>query len=207
MKNQIFKQNRDDCLVSWAFLAGILLYMVIRFGFLYFSLQLKLTNSLHQTINQHRSLLMAMDELLMLSTILFGCTFYSIRKQYFQNKKILTGLLMTNFTLLLISWLLIVVETGRLIYPINGLSAVIGDNLQTTLAEIYATWHLCDILLGLFIISWSGLLPHPFWKYSGVIIGLMQILCTYFGQGIKPIPLSMAIILSTIWLLKRWQHF
>lgn len=207
MKNQIFKQNRDDCLVSWAFLAGILLYMVIRFGFLYFSLQLKLTNSLHQTINQHRSLLMTMDELLMLSTILFGCTFYCIRKRYFQNKKILTGLLMTNFTLLLISWLLIVVETGRLIYPINGLSAVIGDNLQTTLAEIYATWHLCDILLGLFIISWSGLLPHPFWKYSGVIIGLMQILCTYFGQGIKPIPLSMAIILSTIWLLKRWQHF
>ena len=207
MKNQIFKQNRDDCLVSWAFFAGILLYMVIRFGFLYFSLQLKLTNSLHQTINQHRSLLMTMDELLMLSTILFGCTFYSIRKRYFQNKKILTGLLMTNFTLLLISWLLIVVETGRLIYPINGLSAVIGDNLQTTLAEIYATWHLCDILLGLFIISWSGLLPHPFWKYSGVIIGLMQILCTYFGQGIKPIPLSMAIILSTIWLLKRWQHF
>ena len=43
--------------------------------------------------------------------------------------------------------------------------------------------------------------------FIGVIIGLMQILCTYFGQGIKPIPLSMAIILSTIWLLKRWQHF
>ncbi|MCB4931139.1 hypothetical protein LGW36_09420, partial [Streptococcus mutans] len=42
---------------------------------------------------QHRSLLMTMDELLMLSTILFGCTFYSIRKRYFQNKKILTGLL------------------------------------------------------------------------------------------------------------------
>ena len=74
---------------------------------------------------------------------------------------------MTNFTLLLISWLLIVVETGGLIYPINGLSAVIGDNLQTTLAEIYATWHLCDILLGLFIISWSGLLPHPFGNTAG----------------------------------------
>ena len=207
MKNQIFKQNRDECLVSWAFLAGILLYMVIRFGFLYLSLQRNLTKNIHQTKKKQIILLLGIDEILMLSTILFGCTFYSIRKRYFQNKKILTGLLMTNFTLLLISWLLIVVETGRLIYPINGLSVVIGDNLQTTLAEIYATWHLCDILLGLFIISWSGLLPHPLWKYSGVIIGLMQILCTYFGQGIKPIPLSMAIILSTIWLLKRWQHF
>lgn len=87
MKNQIFKQNRDDCLVSWAFLAGILLYMVIRFGFLYFSLQLKLTNSLHQTINQHRSLLMAMDELLMLSTILLDALFIVYANDIFKIKK------------------------------------------------------------------------------------------------------------------------
>ena len=129
--------------------------------------------------------------------------FFNVRKVYSQNKNILTGFVTTSFILMLITWLLIMFETGRLVYPVNGLPVVTGDNLRTTLAEIYAAWHLCDILLGLFIIFWSGLLSHSFWKYSGITIGLLQMICTYFGQGKKPIPLFIAIILSTIWLLKQ----
>ncbi|MGT2907069.1 hypothetical protein [Streptococcus dentiloxodontae] len=207
MKNQTSKQKREYFLVSGIFLAGILFYMAVRIGFLYFSLQLGSTNSLLQTINQQGGLLMAMDELLIFSAILFGCTFYKVGNTYFQKDSILTGLLKASFTLLLMAWLLIVLETGRLVYPVNGLPVVTGDNLQAALAKIYAVWHLCDILLGLFLVSWSLLLSHSFWKYSGVTIGLMQILCTYFGQSIKPVPLLIAILLSTIWLLKRWQYF
>ncbi|AXQ77706.1 hypothetical protein DDV21_000745 [Streptococcus chenjunshii] len=207
MKEQVFKQNRKYFSVLGMFLAGCLIYMVVRIGFLYFSFQLEMTNSLQQTVERHSSLLMAVDELLMFSTILFGSTFYNVRKLYFQNKKILTGLLVTSFILMLMVWLLIVVKTGRLIYPVNGLPVVTGDNLSAALAEIYAAWHLCDILLGLFMISWAGLLSRPLWKYSGIIIGLIQVFCTYFGQSTKPIPLLMAVILSTIWLLKQWRYF
>ena len=203
MENQTFKQNRNYFLISAMFLIGIFVYMGIRIGFLYFGLKLQFTNSLQETVNQHRTLLMIIDELLMLSTILCGSSFFNVRKVYSQNKNILTGFVTTSFILMLITWLLIMFETGRLVYPVNGLPVVTGDNLRTTLAEIYAAWHLCDILLGLFIIFWSGLLSHSLWKYSGITIGLLQMICTYFGQGIKPIPLFIAIILSTIWLLKQ----
>lgn len=203
MENQTFKQNRNCFLISAMFLIGIFVYMGIRIGFLYFSLRLKSAKFLQETVNQHRTLLMIIDELLMLSTILCGGVFYSVRKVYSQNKNILTGFVTVSFILMLMAWLLIMFETGRLVYPVNGLPVVTGDNLRTTLAEIYAAWHLCDILLGLFIIFWSGLLSHSFWKYSGITIGLLQMICTYFGQSIKPIPLFFAIILSTIWLLKQ----
>lgn len=202
MKSRVFIRNRKYFAVSGILVVGIFLYMVVRLGFLYFSLQFEASNSLPQTIKQYGSLLMVMDELLMLSTIFCGWTIYNVRKLYLQNEKTLTGLLITSFILILAAWLLIVLKTGRLIYPINGLPAATGNNLQTTLAEIYATWHLCDILLGLFMVSWAGLLSHSFWKYSGIMVGLLQMLCTYFGPSIKPFPLLMAIILSTSWLLK-----
>ncbi|AND79858.1 hypothetical protein [Streptococcus pantholopis] len=206
MKKQAFSKTEDYFLFSGAFLAGILIYMMVRIGYLYFSLQLDLTDSLHRTVEQHSSLLMVIDESLMLSTILLGSSFYSARRLYFQNKKNLTGLLVTSFALMLTAWLLIVLKTGRIIYPVNGLAVATGDSLQMVLSEIYASWHLCDILLGLFMISWSGLLSRSFWKYSGLAIGLMQIFCTYFDQSSKPLPLLTAIILSTIWLLKQWRH-
>lgn len=203
MADQASRQNRKRLLISGMLLTGILLYMMVRFYFLCLSLQLESTGSVQQTIDHHGSLLMVMGELLMLSTILCGCTFYNVRKLYFQNERVPTGLLVVSLALLSMAWLAIVVKTGRLVYPINGLPVVTGDSLQTTLAEIYALWHACDILLGLFMISWSGLVSHSFWKYSGAAVGLMQMLCTYFAQGMKPIPLSMAIALSTIWLLRR----
>ena len=157
MKNQTFKQNRNYFLISAMFLIGIFVYMGIRIGFLYFGLKQQFTNSLQETVNQHRTLLMIIDELLMLSTILCGGVFYNVRKVYSQNKNILTGFVTVSFILMLITWLLIMFETGRLVYPVNGLPVVTGGNLRTTLAEIYAAWHLCDILLGLFIIFLSGL--------------------------------------------------
>ena len=157
MENQTFKQNRNYFLISAMFLIGIFVYMGIRIGFLYFGLKLKFTNSLQETVNQHCTLLMIIDELLMLSTILCGSSFFYVRKVYSQNKIILTGSVTVSFILMLMAWLLIMFETGRLVYPVNGLPVVTGGNLRTTLAEIYAAWHLCDILLGLFIIFLSGL--------------------------------------------------
>ena len=62
---------------------------------------------------------------------------------------------------------------------------------------------MCDIMLGVFMIAWAGLLSRPLWKYSGAVIGLAQILSTYFGQPVKPIPMLIAIALSTAWLLMR----
>ena len=203
MADQASRQNRKRLLISGMLLTGILLYMMVRFYFLCLSLQLESTGSVQQTIDHHGSLLMVMGELLMLSTILCGCTFYNVRKLYFQNERVPTGLLVVSLALLSMACLAIVVKTGRLVYPVNGLPVIADDGLQAAVAEIYGAWHLCNIMLGVFMISWAGSSWRPLWKYSGAVIGLAQILSTYFGQPVKPVPMLMAIALSTAWMLMR----
>ena len=53
------------------------------------------------------------------------------------------------------------------------------------------------------MIAWAGSSCRPLWKHSGAAIGLAQILSTYFGQPVKPIPMLIAIALSTAWMLMR----
>ena len=183
--------------------AAVLAYAAVRIGFLYVGLQMVSTASLRETVDQYSALLMAMDELLMLAAVLGGWAFYNGLESRVRNGRTLTGLAVASFVLMLIAWAVIVLGTGRLVYPVNGLPAVADDGLRAAVAEIYGAWHMCDILLGVFMIAWAGLLSRPLWKYSGAVIGLAQILSTYFGQPVKPIPMLIAIALSTAWLLMR----
>ena len=183
--------------------AAVLAYAAVRIGFLYVGLQMVSTASLRETVDQYSALLMAMDELLMLAAVLGGWAFYNGLESRVRNGRTLTGLAVASFVLMLIAWAVIVLGTGRLVYPVNGLPAVADDGLRAAVAEIYGAWHMCDIMLGVFMIAWAGLLSRPLWKYSGAVIGLAQILSTYFGQPVKPIPMLIAIALSTAWLLMR----
>ena len=183
--------------------AAVLAYAAVRISFLYVGLQMASTASLRETVDQYSALLMAMDELLMLAAVLGGWAFYNGLESRVRNGRTLTGLAVASFVLMLIAWAVIVLGTGRLVYPVNGLPAVADDGLRAAVAEIYGAWHMCDIMLGVFMIAWAGLLSRPLWKYSGAVIGLAQILSTYFGQPVKPIPMLIAIALSTAWLLMR----
>ena len=197
------EQKRRRRLAQGVLVAAVLVYAAIRIGFLYFSLQMASAASLRQAVNQYSGLLMAMDELLVLSAVLGGWAFYNGLESRVRNGRTLTGLAVASFVLMLIAWVVIVLGTGRLVYPVNGLPAVADDGLRAAVAEIYGAWHMCDIMLGVFMIALAGLLSRPLWKYSGAVIGLAQILSTYFGQPVKPIPMLIAIALSTAWLLMR----
>lgn len=197
------EQKRRRRLAQGVLVAAVLVYAAIRIGFLYFSLQMASAASLRQAVNQYSGLLMAMDELLVLSAVLGGWAFYNALESRVRNGRTLTGLAVASFVLMLIAWVVIVLGTGRLVYPVNGLPSIADDGLQATAAEIYGAWHMCDIMLGVFMIAWAGLLSQPLWKYSGAAIGLAQVLSTYFGQPVKPIPMLIAIVLSTAWLLMR----
>lgn len=183
--------------------AAVLLYAAVRIGFLCSSLQMALAASLRQAVDQYSGLLMAMDELLVLSAVLGGWAFYNALESRASNGRTLTGLAVASFALMLIAWVVVVLGTGRLVYPVNGLPVIAADGLQGAVARIYGAWHLCDIMLGVLMISWAGSSSRPLWKYSGAAIGLAQILSTYFGQAVKPIPMLIAIALSTAWLLMR----
>ena len=158
---------------------------------------------MRQAVDQYSGLLAAMDELLVLSAVLGGWAFYNALRSRLRSGRALTGLAVASFALMLIGWVPIVLGTGRLVYPVNGLPVIADDGLQAAVAEIYGAWHLCDIMLGVFMISWAGSSWRPLWKYSGAVIGLAQILSTYFGQPVKPIPMLIAIALSTAWMLMR----
>lgn len=197
------ERGRTRQLARGVLVAAVLAYAAVRIGFLYVGLQMVSTASLRETVDQYSALLMAMDELLMLAAVLGGWAFYNGLESRVRNGRTLTGLAVASFVLMLIAWAVIVLGTGRLVYPVNGLPAVADDGLRAAVAEIYGAWHMCDILLGVFMIAWAGLLSRPLWKYSGAVIGLAQILSTYFGQPVKPIPMLIAIALSTAWLLMR----
>ena len=197
------EQKRRYRLAQGVLVAAVLVYAAVRIGFLCFSLQTASTASLRETVDQYSALLMAMDELLMLAAVLGGWAFYNGLESRVRNGRTLTGLAMASFALMLIGWVLIVLGTGRLVYPVNGLPAVADDGLRAAVAEIYGAWHMCDIMLGVFMIAWAGSSCRPLWKCSGAAIGLAQVLTTYFGQPVKPIPMLIAIALSTAWLLMR----
>ena len=197
------ERGRTRQLARGVLVAAVLAYAAVRIGFLYVGLQMASTASLCETVDQYSALLMAMDELLMLAAVLGGWAFYNGLESRVRNGRTLTGLAVASFVLMLIAWVVIVLGTGRLVYPVNGLPAVADDGLRAAVAEIYGAWHMCDIMLGVFMIAWAGLLSRPLWKYSGAVIGLAQILSTYFGQPVKPIPMLIAIALSTAWLLMR----
>lgn len=203
MGSRSSEQKRRRQLAQGVLVAAVLAYAAVRIGFLCFSLQTASTASLRETVDQYSALLMAMDELLMLAAVLGGWAFYNGLESRVRNGRTLTGLAVASFVLMLIAWAVIVLGTGRLVYPVNGLPAVADDGLRAAVAEIYGAWHMCDIMLGVFMIAWAGLLSRPLWKYSGAVIGLAQILSTYFGQPVKPIPMLIAIALSTAWLLMR----
>ena len=203
MGSRSSEQKRRRRLAQGVLVAAVLVYAAVRIGFLCFSLQMAPTASLRQAVNQYSGLLMAMDELLVLSAVLGGWAFYNALESRVRNGRTLTGLAAASFVLMLIAWVVIVLGTGRLVYPVNGLPTITDDGLQAAVAEIYGAWHMCDIMLGVFMIAWAGLSSRPLWKYSGAAIGLAQILSTYFGQPVKPIPMSIAIVLSTAWLLMR----
>lgn len=197
------EQKRTRQLAQGVLVAAVLAYAAVRIGFLYFSLQMASAASLRQAVDQHSGLLMVMDELLVLSAVLGGWAFYNALESRVRNGRALTGLAVASFALMLIAWVVVVLGTGRLVYPVNGLPVIADDGLQAAVAEIYGAWHLCDIMLGVLMISWAGSSCRPLWKCSGAAIGLAQILSTYFGQPVKPIPMLMAIALSTAWMLMR----
>lgn len=197
------EQKRTRQLAQGVLVAAVLAYAAVRIGFLYFSLQMASAASLRQAVDQCSGLLMVMDELLVLSAVLGGWAFYNALESRVRNGRALTGLAVASFALMLIAWVVVVLGTGRLVYPVNGLPVIADDGLQAAVAEIYGAWHLCDIMLGVLMISWAGSSCRPLWKCSGAAIGLAQILSTYFGQPVKPIPMLMAIALSTAWMLMR----
>ena len=190
------EQKRRYRLDQGVLVAAVLVYAAVRIGFLYFSLQMASAASLRQAVDQDSGLLAAMDELLVLSAVLGGWAFYNALRSRVRSGRALTGLAVASFALMMIAWVVVV-------YPVNGLPVIADDGLQAAVAEIYGAWHLCDIMLGVFMISWAGSSWRPLWKYSGAVIGLAQILSTYFGQPVKPIPMLIAIALSTAWLLMR----
>ena len=197
------EQKRRRRLTQGVLIGAVLVYAAVRIGFLYFSLQMASAASLRQAVEQYSGLLMAMDESLVLSAVLGGWAFYNALRSRVRNGRALTGLAVASFALMLIGWVVVVLGTGRLVYPVNGLPVIADDGLQAAVAEIYGAWHLCDIMLGVLMISWAGSSCRPLWKCSGAAIGLAQILSTYFGQPVKPVPMLIAIALSTAWMLMR----
>ena len=203
MGSRSLEQEKRRRLTQGVLIAAVLVYAAVRIGFLYVGLQIGSAASLRQAVNQYNGLLKAVDELLVLSAVLGGWALSNALGSRVRNVRALTGLAVASFALMLIAWVVIVLGTGRLVYPVNGLPVIADDGLRAAVAEIYGAWHLCDIMLGVFMISWAGSSCRPLWKYSGAVIGLAQILSTYFGQPVKPIPMLIAIALSTAWMLMR----
>ena len=137
MGSGTFEQKGGRRLAQGVFVGAVLVYAAVRIGFLYVGLQIGPAASLRQAVDQYSGLLMAVDELLVLSAVLGGWAFYNALRSRVRNGRALTGLVVASFALMMIAWVVIVLGTGRLVYPVNGMPVVADDGLQAAVAEIY----------------------------------------------------------------------
>lgn len=88
-----------------------------------------------------------------------------------------------------------------MVYPVNGIKPLEKHGLSTTILQIYSRLHLSDLSLGIMTISLSSLIPNLSLTFSGVIIGSMQMMFTYYSKKLNYKMHIFTIVIWNIWII------
>lgn len=82
----------------------------------------------------------------------------------------------------IIAWVGIVLIIWNIVYPVNGVVPLRKSELSTATLQIYSRLHLSDLALGILTISLSCLSLNLYVKLGGYVVGIMQMLFTYYSK-------------------------
>lgn len=142
------------------------------------------------------------DKLLATSTFLFSSyiiffILYSSREEnYF-----IISIIIVSLIYCIIAWVGIVLIIGNIVYPVNGIIPLKKSELSTATLQIYSRLHLSDLALGILTISLSCLSLNLYVKLGGYVVGIMQILFTYYSKRLNYNAYLFTVIAWNIWII------
>lgn len=141
------------------------------------------------------------DELLAISSFLFSCyiiafIFRNWQDNYFKLSAIVVSLIYCIF-----AWIGIVLMVGNMVYPVNGIKALKESELSTVLLQVYTRLHLSDLALGILTISLASFSQNFYIMVAGCVIGIMQMMFTYFAKPLNYQAHVLTIIVWSVWMI------
>ena len=101
----------------------------------------------------------------------------------------------------IIAWVGIVLIIWNIVYPVNGVVPLRKSELSTATLQIYSQLHLSDLALGILTISLSCLSLNLYVKLGGYVVGIMQMLFTYYSKRVNYNAYLFTVIVWNIWII------
>ena len=125
------------------------------------------------------------DELLATSTFLFSSYIIFFILHSREENYFIISIIIVSLIYCIIAWVGIVLIIGNIVYPVNGIIPLKKSELSTATLQIYSRLHLSDLALGILTISLSCLSLNLYVKLGGYVVGIMQILFTYYSKRLN----------------------
>lgn len=141
------------------------------------------------------------DELLAISSFLFSCCIIDFIFRNWQDNYFRLSVIVVSLIYCIFAWIGIVLIVGNMVYPVNGIKALKESELSTVLLQVYARLHLSDLALGILTISLASFSQNFYIMVAGCVIGIMQMMFTYFGKPLNYQAHVLTIIVWSIWMV------
>ncbi len=205
--NKIMEEKVIDIRLVILILLSALMLTVVRIILAYLSKKEYFSSDLDRWIDNNTYLLKLSDELLAISSVLFGSYIVLIVLDNIENSIFSISIIIISLIFCLVCWIGIILLIGNLVYPVNGLKLTDSSGGYNILVQIYSRLHLADLSLGLLTIFLSNLSNNQYVLYSGYIVGCLQIAFTYYSRSIKIISHITSIVLWFVWIIIfQWYY-
>ena len=141
------------------------------------------------------------DELLVTSTFLFSSYIIFFILHSREENYFIISIIIVSLIYCIIAWVGIVLIIGNIVYPVNGIIPLKKSELSTATLQIYSRLHLSDLALGILTISLSCLSLNLYVKLGGYVVGIMQILFTYYSKRLNYNAYLFTVIAWNIWII------
>lgn len=140
------------------------------------------------------------DELLAISSFLFSCCIIDFIFRNWQDNYFRVSVIVVSLIYCIFAWIGIVLIVGNMVYPVNGIKALKESELSTAILQVYARLHLSDLALGILTVSLASFSQNLYIMVTGCVIGIMQMMFTYFGKPLNYQAHVLTIIVWGIWM-------
>lgn len=155
--NKIMEEKVIDIRLVILILLPALMLTVVRIIFAYLSKKEYFSSDLDRWIDNNTYLLKLSDELLAISSVLFGSYIVLIVLDNIENSIFSISFIIISLIFCLVCWIGVILLIGNLVYPVNGLKLTDSSRDYNILVQIYSRLHLADLSLGLLTIFLSNL--------------------------------------------------
>ncbi len=150
-------------------------------------------------VQEHLAWLSFVDEALMLSVLIMTVGMVLLYKHLRRRRPISSLVGLTAYGVAVIGYSSVVLALGRLVYPVNGVS-ISGDSALMAASQVFAGMHFAAIALGVAVIAFGVALRARSLLILSIVVGMLQIAGTYYGDTPPFWLLVTAIVGWLVWV-------